>query len=410
MITLYKFGIYIFILLLRAAAFFNGKARASIKGRTLIWNDLSGIDAERNLIWIHCSSLGEFEQGRPLIEKIKKHYPEYKILLTFFSPSGYTIRRGYKYADYVSYMPFDTPGNARRFLQKVKPEKVFFVKYEFWYFFLRELHRRNIDIYLVSGIFRKNQYFFQWYGRPFRKMIRWFKWIFVQDTGSIELLKSFGFNNVSLSGDTRLDRVAQIAGESKGITAIENFKSHKPLLVAGSTWKKDEELLFKFFRQTDNEFKMIVAPHEVGESNIERIISSLDDFKVYRYSTVQGENIAEAEILIIDSIGLLASLYRYGDFAYIGGGFGKGIHNIAEAAAWGIPVVFGPNHRKFKEAIDLIKQGGAFSIDDYNSLHTILHRFLNNKKFLLDSGKAAGNYISQNAGATQHIMQKVFKT
>lgn len=394
---------------MRVAALFNSKANESIKGRNLIWDDLSGIDSETKLIWVHCSSLGEFEQGRPLIELVKQHYPDYKILLTFFSPSGYKVRKKYKYADYVSYIPFDTPGNAKTFLQKVKPEKVFFVKYEFWYFFLRELHNKHIDIYLISGIFRRNQYFFQWYGRSFRKMLGWFKWIFVQDNASIELLNRFGYKRASLSGDTRLDRVAQIAGEAKEIPAIKIFKGQMPLLVAGSTWKKDEELLFQYFSQTDDNFKMIVAPHEVGERNIKRILLTLDGYKAYRYSTVKEENLPGADILVIDSIGLLASLYRYGDFAYIGGGFGKGIHNIAEAAAWNIPVVFGPKHKKFKEATDLIKQGGAFSINDYNSLDKIFNSFLNNTEFLQESGEKAGSYVTQNSGATKHIIQKVFQ-
>ncbi|MFO8235677.1 MAG: glycosyltransferase N-terminal domain-containing protein [Bacteroidales bacterium] len=408
MIFLYRLGIFLFKIAANVASFFNPKASKFIKGREFLWESLYRIDRSSLLIWIHCSSLGEFEQGRPLIEKIKTQYPEYKILLTFFSPSGYEIRKNYLYADYVTYLPLDTPHNARKFLEIVKPDKVFFIKYEFWYFLLRELHRKGIETYLISGIFRKSQYFFQWYGKPFRKMLGWFQWIFVQETASYKLLSSYGFKRVLLSGDTRLDRVVQLAEEAKSIPVVKKFKGQHPLLVAGSTWKKDEDLLLNYYRQHETFFKMIVAPHKVEENNIERIIYNLKDYKVIRYSKAEGENVSGTDVLIIDCIGLLASLYRYGDFAYIGGGFGKGIHNLAEAATWNIPVVFGPNYKKFKEANDLIDVGGGFSIHDYHSLESIFNRFMNNPEFLSKAGKVAGKYIGQNAGATEQIMQNVF--
>ncbi len=408
MTVLYHTGIIIFAWLVRLGSLFNAKARKLAKGNKETWKVLDRIDAKDKVIWFHCASLGEFEQGRPIIQEIKKNTPHYKILLTFFSPSGYEIRKNYDYADFVTYFPFDTPRNARKFLEKAKPEKAFFVKYEFWYFFMRELHRKKVETYMVSGMFRKDQYFFKWYGKSFRKMLDWFDHFFIQDYNSFKLLEYYGYKNITLSGDTRLDRVIDIVKNAKELPLVEQLRGNEFLFIAGSSWKKDEELLFRYYRESNIPFKMVVAPHEVHPSNIQRIQEELADFKTLKYSQANENNIAGTDILIIDSIGLLASLYRYGDIAYIGGGFGKGIHNLLEAATWGIPVIFGPNHDKFKEAKGLIDMGGGFTIQDYPSLKNTLKNLLNNKKTLKNAGASAEKYIKKNAGATDIIIEKIF--
>jgi len=402
----YYLGIQMFAFLVRLAALFNHKARLFITGRQNLFSELSGIPKNGTTIWFHCASLGEFEQGRPLIEKIKTQHPDYTILLTFFSPSGYEIRKNYKFADYVTYLPLDTPGKARRFIKLVNPDKVFFIKYEFWYFFLRELHKKGIETYLVSGVFRKNQFFFRWYGQAFRKMIDWFKYIFVQDQASYNLLASYGYTDIAVSGDTRLDRVKDLVSNAKEMPLVNEFKQNKLLLIAGSTWPKDEELLIRFFREKKQPFKMVIAPHEVHDAHIERIISNLREFNVVKYSEAEGSNLPKADVLIIDSIGLLSALYRYGEFAYIGGGFGKGIHNLLEAATWGIPVVFGPNHDKFKEANELKEIGGGFAVNDYEELQKIFNQFIEDNEFLKTAGSKAEYYIRENAGATHVILNQ----
>ena len=346
MTILYLVGIRIFHLLVIIVSPFNSKAKLWLKGRKRIFRSLKkGVKQDDKILWFHCASLGEFEQGRPVIELFKKEYPNHKILLTFYSPSGYEIRKNYEYADCVYYLPLDTPVNAKLFLDIVKPEAVFFVKYEFWYFFLREIGKRNIPLYLVSGIFRKNQRFFKSYGIKSKKMLRWFTHFFVQNEESKQLLNSINLKNVSVTGDTRFDRVYKIAQQSKYLPLIKKFAEKSPVIVAGSTWRPDEELIIEYFNYTKNPFKIIIAPHEIHKENILRIIDSIkSDKKVLRYSEAQEDNIENADILIIDSIGILSSVYKYGTIAYIGGGFGKGIHNILEAATFGLPIVFGPNY------------------------------------------------------------------
>lgn len=406
--SLYYITIQSFILLVKIASIFNHKARLFVNGRKKIFEELREFSEGQKVAWFHCASLGEFEQGRALIEKLKKKYPDYRILLTFFSPSGYEIRKNYKFADHVTYLPIDTPENARKFINLVKPDKVFFIKYEFWYFFLRELKKFRVDTYLVSGIFRKDQYFFKWYGKGFRKMIDWFDYIFVQDKSSYDLLQSYGYKNVALAGDTRLDRVVDLVNNAKEMPLIKTFKQDQLLFIAGSTWPKDDELLIKFYKEHEKPFKMIIAPHEVHSSNIARLMDNLKEFNVIKYSDANKDNISGADVLIIDSIGLLSALYRYGEFAYIGGGFGKGIHNLLEAATWGIPVVFGPNYHKFKEAHELINLGGGFSINDYESLKSTLNQLLNDSYFLKDAGNKAKSYVEENSGATEIIFKKTF--
>jgi 3-deoxy-D-manno-octulosonic-acid transferase len=392
----------------RIGSLFNGKAKKFVKGRRRLWKDIEHIDPEDELIWFHCASLGEFEQGRPLIEKIKEHHPSYKLLITFFSPSGYEIRKNYEFADYITYLPIDTPWKARRFVKKVNPQKAIFVKYEFWYFILRELHKYSIDTYLISSVFRKNQFFFRWYGKKFRQVLDWFKIIFVQNQDSLQLLKSYNYQNVILSGDTRFDRVLEISSQAVGLPLINKFKAERLTLIAGSTWKKDEELIFRYFTEHEKPFKMVIAPHEVDDANIERICSELQAFDVVKLSEAKENDIDKKDVLIIDSIGLLSSLYQYGEFSYIGGGFGKGIHNLLEAATWGLPVVFGPNHQKFNEAFGLKQTGGGFDIQNYETLNNIFNQLIDDPEFREKSAKAAKKYIDQHAGATDLILKHIF--
>ena len=366
------------------------------------------INANDKIYWFHCASLGEFEQGRPVIELFKKEHSDCKILLTFYSPSGYEIRKNYEYADYVYYLPLDTPLNAKKFLHIVNPKVVFFIKYEFWYFFLKEIGKRDIPLYLVSGIFRKSQRFFKPNGIKSRKMLRWFTHFFVQNEESAELLRSIRIPNVTVTGDTRFDRVHQIAQQSKDLPLIERFSANKPVLVAGSTWKPDEEIIIEYFNSTPNQLKVIVAPHEIHNENIQRIIRTVSrDKKSLKYSEANESNIEKADLLIIDSIGTLSSVYKYGKFAYIGGGFGKGIHNILEAATFGLPVIFGPNYKKFKEAVDLINRKAAFMINDLNELASTLNSLIHDENMINESGKTAATYVEKNRGAARQILKKV---
>ena len=411
MTFIYKAGIFIYSLLIRLSSLFNEKAKLFVKGRKNWKQNLSSkIDVNSKYIWFHCSSLGEFEQGRPVIEELKLQRPEYKILLTFFSPSGYEIRKNYPLADVVVYLPLDTKRNAQTFLEIVKPEKAFFVKYEFWYFFISELKRRNIPLYIVSAIFRENQQFFKntpW-GLWYRKILFKVEHLFVQNEKSGELLKSARLSNFTVTGDTRFDRVAAIARESKKLPIVEKFKGNSLLIVAGSTWKPDEELLAAFINQSVD-IKFIIAAHEVSVANINRIHQLLKKPAI-SFSKVSETEIDKFDVLIIDSVGLLSSLYRYGDVAYIGGGFGVGIHNILEAATFGLPVIFGPNYKKFKEAVDLILERGAFSISNTAELRQTLNTLIEDKNERGKASEICSDYVAKNVGSTKHIINKVFNT
>ncbi len=404
----YILGMHILYVLIAVASIFNSKARFWIKGRKGLLKKIDKkINKNENIAWFHCASLGEFEQGRPVIEKFKEKYPEYKILLTFYSPSGFEIRKNYEKADYIYYLPIDTPRNAKVFVKTVNPKIVFFIKYEFWYYFLKEINKNQIPLYLVSGIFRKDQYFFKSYTRRPKKMLRFFTHFFVQNNLSKELMNSIGFNNVTISGDTRFDRVNEISKQTKSLELIEKFRSGALTLIAGSTWKPDEEILIKYLNETSFKVKFIIAPHEIHSENMRRIENSFkDEFNVLRYSAANENNIEQANILIIDSIGLLSSLYKYGDLAFIGGGFGKGIHNTLEAATFGLPILFGPNYLKFQEAIDLIEIKAAFSINSYNSLYEKLNNLLANSK-LNEIGKKASEYVKDKCGATDKILSVI---
>jgi 3-deoxy-D-manno-octulosonic-acid transferase len=409
MSILYRTGILFYTISLKVASLFNEKARLFVKGRKNWRKNLAlKIETNARYIWVHCASLGEFEQGRPLIEEIRKQFPEFRILLTFFSPSGYEIRKNYNQADIVMYLPVDTCRNAKKFLQLVQPEKAFFIKYEYWHFYIDELKKRNIPLYMVSSIFRENQHFFKknLWGKWYKEMLFKTEHFFVQNEKSAQLLQSIGLKNFTVSGDTRFDRVAAIAKSAKEIPIVEKFKGSQPLLIAGSTWKPDEELLTAFVNNYPN-LKVVFAPHEVTETNINRLEQLLKTTQI-RFSKADENEIHRFQVLIIDSVGLLSSLYLYGNLAYIGGGFGVGIHNILEAATFGLPVIFGPNYEKFKEAVDLKKLGGAYPFHNFKELEFTLNKFLNNNSQLLKASAVCKNYVAKNTGSSNLIIKKVF--
>ena len=400
-IRFYVFGILVF-------SFFDRKARLWLAGRKGIFKKLSeAISTKDKIVWFHAASLGEFEQGRPVMETIRKNHPGFKILLTFFSPSGYEVRKNYQGADYIFYLPIDFKRNAERFIKIVNPHKVFFIKYEYWYHYLKELSNKKIPVYLISAIFRKNHLFFKWYGGWYRKMLLYFTHIFVQDDESLQLLNQFGLKHVSKSGDTRFDRVAEIARQTRQIEIAEKFCNRQTVVICGSTWEKDEELLVKYINQTDSQLKFIVAPHEIHQSHLTKITGALNK-PCIKYSEAKHVDVTEIQVLIIDNIGMLSSLYKYGQWAYIGGGFGVGIHNILEAATFNLPVVFGPNYGKFKEAVDLVHLRGAFCIAGYADLAGIFDSFLKDLDKRQKSGEIAGKYVTDNQGATLRIMKMVF--
>jgi 3-deoxy-D-manno-octulosonic-acid transferase len=406
---LYQTGIFIYAISIKVASFFNAKARQFLSGRRNWRKKLAEkIGPNARYIWIHCASLGEFEQGRPLIEEMSKQFPEYRVLLTFFSPSGYEIRKNYALADIVMYLPVDTRRNAKRFLRLVQPEKAFFIKYEYWHFYIDELKKRKIPLFIVSAIFRENQHFFKnnLWGKWYRQMLLKTDHFFVQNEKSAQLLQTIGLNNFTVSGDTRFDRVAAIAKSAKEIPVVEKFKNNQPLLIAGSTWKPDEELLAAFINNHPK-LKVVFAPHEVTEANMNRLEQLLKTSHI-RFSNADENEIHQFQVLIIDSVGLLSSLYRYGNLAYIGGGFGVGIHNILEAATFGLPVIFGPNFKKFKEAVDLKNLGGAYPIQNFQQLESILNEFLADNSKLAEASTVCKNYVEKNVGATNLIIKKVF--
>lgn len=403
---LYNLGIYIYSMLIHLVAPFSRKPRKMMKGHWVVYELLrQQKEKDAKYIWFHAASLGEFEQGRPLIERIRERYPEYKILLTFFSPSGYEVRKNYQGADIVCYLPMDKPRNVNKFLDIIQPCMAFFIKYEFWKNYLDELHKRQIPVYSVSSIFRKEQIFFKWYGGLYRKVLSDFDQLFVQNETSKRFLAKIGINKVSVVGDTRFDRVLEIRKEAKDLPLVEAFKGDSLTIVAGSSWAPDEDLFIEYFN-THPEVKLIIAAHVIDENHLVEIISKLKRPYV-RYSKANEKNVVNADCLIIDGFGLLSSIYRYGEIAYIGGGFGVGIHNILEAAVYGIPVIFGPKYQKFMEARDLIEEKGAFSIENYEELSQLLDKMISDKEFLNKSGSNAGNYVTRNLGASERILSQI---
>ena len=404
---LYNFGIYTYKQLVNIASFRNLKARKMKQGHKEIFHYLAqNADPEGGYIWIHASSLGEFEQGRPIIEAIKAHYPEQKIAITFFSPSGYEVRKNYPKADLICYLPFDLPNNVNRFLNILKPKQAIFIKYEFWGNYLNALAKRNIPTYIISAIFRPSQIFFRPYGSYFRRILQNFEHLYVQDENSKKLLKDIGITKVSVTGDTRFDRVLEIRSQAKELPLIEQFSKGNFTLIAGSSWPKDEEIFIDYFNRHP-EMKLIIAPHEIHEEHIQFILSRLNRTAI-RYTQADEKNIQKADCIIIDCFGLLSSIYRYGQVAYVGGGFGAGIHNVPEAAVYGIPVIFGPNHKKFKEAKELIIAGGGFSISRSEDFELVMDRLLEIKEFLSKAGITAGQYIQNNSGASKKILKELY--
>lgn len=403
----YSLALYLYVLAIILVSPFHKKARLIVKGQWQTFRILKKkIRDDEKYVWFHAASLGEFEQGRPLMERLRREHPEYKILLTFFSPSGYEVRKNYEGADVICYLPFDTPGNVMSFLRLAHPCMAFFIKYEFWNNYLHACHFKNIPVYSVSSIFRENQVFFRWYGKAYGHVLKCITHFFVQNEFSRELLLRKGFSNVTVVGDTRFDRVLDIAKQAKELPVVEQFKQGSRLMVAGSSWGPDEDLIIPYFNEHP-ELKLIIAPHVIKESHLKEIEGKLQRPSI-RYTQVSEENITKADCLIIDCFGLLSSIYRYGEIAYVGGGFGSGIHNVPEAAVYGVPVMFGPKNRKFREAQALLQLGGSFEIIDEASFKETLDRLLTDEDFLKARGRLAGEYISGNSGASDLIYTFVF--
>ncbi len=406
----YNIGIWLMALGMRALVSFDGKIRAGVAGRQGIFDRIrKAIAPGTKVVWVHCASLGEFEQGRPVIEAIKANHPEYKILLTFFSPSGYEIRKNYPGADYIFYLPLDTPGNAQRFVEAVKPEIAIFVKYEFWLNYLDCLRTAGCRTFIISAIFRRDSVFFKWYGGIFRRALQGFEKLFVQDENSKELLAGIGIENVAVSGDTRFDRVADVRKSAVPVPLVAGFAEGHKTLVAGSTWPPDDELLLAL-AERHPDMRFVIAPHETAEERIAKLVSLCPEGKVARYTKASGGKIPEGvQILIIDTIGILSSIYAYADVAYIGGGFGVGIHNTLEATVYGVPVAFGPNYQKFKEARELIAEGAATSVTDLAQLDTWLSDMLADPGLLKSAGQKAGEYVASHTGATGMILKDIME-
>lgn len=428
---MYNLVIYLYQLGVAIASLFNEKVRKMWRGeREAIRVLREKVDPQAQYVWFHAASLGEFEQGRPLMERLRRDHPEYKILLTFFSPSGYEVRKNYDGADIVCYLPLDTISNARRFLRTVRPVMAFFIKYEFWYNYLHVLKHRGVPVYSVSSIFRPNQVFFRWYGRQYSRVLKCFTHFFVQNEVSKELLATLGIHNVDVVGDTRFDRVLQVkeAAESlenvayfchynisndpnpdddEVVTACAGFVRPAGVFVAGSSWPPDEDIFIRYFRDKQlfgyGKWKLIIAPHVIDESHLQEIEQKLDGYKVVRYTKFDCYQFESADVLIVDCYGLLSSIYRYGDIAYVGGGFGVGIHNVVEAAVWGKPVFFGPNNQRFQEAQGLKACGGGIEIGSYDDFSARMDQLISQPQSVEALGRAAADYVGSRAGAVKRI-------
>ena len=431
---MYNIAMYFVQLGIAIAAIFDHKVRLLWRGQRAAFKTLKkNVDPNAKYVWVHAASLGEFEQGRPIIERIRLEHPEYKILLTFFSPSGYLVRKNYEGADIITYLPIDTITNARRFLRTIRPVMAFFIKYEFWYNYLHILKHRNVPTYSVSSIFRPDQIFFRWYGGPYSRVLKCFTKFFVQNQESRQLLAKIGITETEIVGDTRFDRVMTIKSLAKQLPVVEAFTTFQRLprggepvaqeasprgglegvFVAGSSWPPDEDIFIRYFNE-HREWKLIIAPHVIGEDHLQQIISKLSPSgeteggrRIVRFTQTTREEAAQADTLIIDCFGLLSSIYNYGDVAYIGGGFGVGIHNTLEAAVWDMPVIFGPNNKKFQEAQDLKACGGGFEIKNYEEFEQLMNQFASDEAFLKDSGSKAGHFVKDQAGATDKVLASV---
>lgn len=402
----YQIALFSYTILIRIASLFNHKAKLWINGRKNSFLYLkTQLKKEDKIIWFHCASLGEFEQGKPLMELIKKNEPEYKLLITFFSPSGYEYRKNNPLIDYVCYLPTDSNKNARKFIELVNPKQAYFIKYEFWYYYLATLHQQAIPTYLISGVFRPNQPFFKWYGSFNRKMLSFFTHFFLQNKASVDLLTSIGFNNITQSGDTRIDRVFENAQSPTPLPTIEKFTTAKPTIILGSSWEKEEEIISTYIQTTDKEFNYIIAPHDVSKAHIDHLISTLGT-KYLLYSETNEQNVSQHNLLIIDNIGMLANCYQYTDIAFIGGGFSGSLHNILEPASFGNAIMFGEKHQKFHEAQELIDAYAAFSIGSLDDFIAIINHLMM-KENLQNTKNAASKYIKNSVGATDKIWEIV---
>lgn len=410
---MYNIFIYIYLFGVWVSSLFSDKVRRMWRGERDAFRILrEKVDPTARYVWFHAASLGEFEQGRPLIERLRASHPEYKILLTFFSPSGYEVRKDYPGADIITYLPLDTFINAHRFLQLIHPEMAFFIKYEFWYNYLHLLRRRHVPAYSISSIFRPNQVFFKWYGANYARVLNCITHFFVQNEESEELLLTLGIDRVDVVGDTRFDRVLEIKAQAKQLPIVDAFvgkdSDEKPrVFVAGSSWPPDEEIFIPYFNRHP-EWKMIIAPHVIGEDHLAQITSMLGKRRVVRYSKTTPQEAAQAEVLIIDCFGLLSSIYHYGTVAYVGGGFGVGIHNTIEAAVWAMPVFFGPNNRRFQEAQGLKACGGGMEIVDDDDFTQQMNRLNSHPEDIASRGSKAGQFVASLSGATDNVMHRIF--
>ncbi len=421
---MYNLGLQLFSIIIAIASLFNEKIRKMWRGENETFSILKEkVDPQASYVWVHAASLGEFEQGRPIIEQIKKEHPQQKVLLTFFSPSGYEVRKNYEGADIICYLPIDTWWNARKFMSLINIKVAFFIKYEFWYNYLHRMKKRNIPVFSVSSIFRENQIFFKWYGKPYSTVLKCFTHFYVQNETSRQLLTKMGLTNVTITGDTRFDRVLQIKEAAKQLPIVEQFLQDEggkstlaqpKVFVAGSSWPPDEEIFIRYFldklahSDATQRWKLIIAPHVIGEDHLKQIEKLLTGKKVIRYTDAKTPaELAAADVLIVNCFGLLSSIYRYGDVSYVGGGFGVGIHNVLEAAVWNNPVIIGPNNQKFQEAQELKAAGGCMEIRSLEDFEKLMNRFATEPSYLQSTGKVAGDYVMKQAGATKHVLSSV---
>ena len=408
MLFLYNLVISIAGFFLKIVALFSPKIKLFVEGRKNVFAILEEkIKPSDKTIWFHSASLGEYEQGLPVIEKIKEKYPSHKIIVTFFSPSGYEVRKNNTVADVTVYLPLDSKSNAKRFLKLVHPEFVFFIKYEFWLNYLKELEKSKTPTYLISGIFRDSQMFFKWYGGFYRNALKAFTFFFVQNESSKQKIEAIGFKNVVISGDTRFDRVAAILERDNKLDYIENFKNNQPAIVIGSSWPKDEALIAEYINQAPDNIKFIIAPHNIKTDQIAALKSLLTKSTVL-YSEKEGKDLSNYNVFIIDTIGLLTKIYSYAAIAYVGGGFGNpGIHNILEPATFGIPIVIGPNFANFAEAVSLVELKGCIPVSTFSELKIVFDRLLNDDAFFKEKSKICKSFIEENKGATSTIMTTI---
>ncbi len=407
---MYNIIIYIYLLGVAIASRWNEKIRKMWRGERNSFNILrTNVDPAAKYLWFHAASLGEFEQGRPIIERLRKNHPEYKILLTFFSPSGYEVRKNYEGADIICYLPLDTPLNVRRFFKLVRPEMAFFIKYEFWWNYMTYMKKHDIPVYSVSCIFRPQQVFFRWYGHNYRRVLNCITKFFVQNDKSRELLSTLGITNVEITGDTRFDRVLEIkkaaTQKAANMPIVDAFAKGHKVFVAGSSWQPDEDIFIKYFNE-HKDWKVVIAPHVIGEDHLQQILSKLKRTAV-RYTQTTPEEAAKADCLIIDCFGLLSSIYSCAKVTYVGGGFGVGIHNVLEAAVWNVPVIFGPNNKRFQEAQELLASKGGMEISTYEEFEILMNRLDSDEHYLKASSDAAGGYVMTKAGAADKVIESV---